>query len=56
MSFRCKKCGEAQESGVRPNRVVVETRERVYRAADGGDILGSEIVREEDRCEGCVGD
>jgi len=54
MSFRCQKCRKAQKPGARPNRVVVETRERIYRAADDGDILGHETVQEEDRCDDCV--
>lgn len=52
MSFRCGTCNEAQPSGTRPIRTVVEVRKRIYRV-NGSDAWGWEIAREVDMCEPC---
>ena len=51
MSFRCQKCGEAQQAGKRPNRVVTRWREF------GGDYdrpVTRQIAEEQDQCDDCV--
>lgn len=54
MSFRCDYCSEAQENGVKPNKVVVETRNVTYKAkGDGQAPTGTEIVKEVDLCAVC---
>lgn len=54
MSFKCDYCSEAQENGVKPNRIVVETRNVVYNLKDGRAPEGTEIVKEVDLCGTCV--
>ena len=54
MSFKCDNCNEAQENNVKPNRVVVETRNVTYKAkGDGQAPTGTEIVKEVDLCVTC---
>lgn len=59
--WKCQKCGEQQKQGVQPVRAVVETREATYpyraeanRGVDDPGGKGTEIVREENRCEACA--
>jgi hypothetical protein len=54
MSFRCEACKTPQEPGIRPVARVVATRDRVYNT-HGGDIPGSEIVKEQKICPACDG-
>lgn len=54
MSFKCNYCSEAQPNGVKPNRVVAETRNVTYpRTGDGQQPSGTEIVKEVDLCANC---
>lgn len=60
MAFRCDKCGNSQEAGTKPVRVVTETRDREYEHHDRRDSFvklsrGHEIVRMEDHCPPCAG-
>ena len=58
MSFRCGRCGV--QRWLKPERVVVETRDKVYPMRFGGNECvdnggrGWEIVREEELCKVCV--
>ena len=54
MSFKCNYCSKPQLNGVKPNRVVVETRNVTYRTNDGQTPTGTEIVKEVDLCATCV--
>jgi hypothetical protein len=54
MSFKCDYCSEPQPNGIKPNKVVVETRNVTYRTKDGQTPSGTEIVKEVDLCTGCV--
>lgn len=52
--FKCGQCGEQQASGVKPVRVVVERRTKVY-FEDGREVgHGWEIVQERNLCPECV--
>jgi hypothetical protein len=52
--FQCAKCKQTIGPRVRLNRVVVETRPRIYLDEKQKVIgTGSEIVREEPRCVNC---
>ena len=54
MSFKCDNCSEAQPNGVKPNRVVVETRNVTYKArGEGQTPTGTEIVKEVNLCATC---
>lgn len=65
MSFRCEKCGKAQEAGTQPTKVVAKTRTREYperykTGYNGRPILidaggkGWEIVQEQLLCPTCL--
>jgi len=54
MSFKCDYCNEAQENNVKPNKVVVETRNVTYKTTKEGQTpTGTEIVKEVDLCVKC---
>ena len=53
MSFKCDNCSEPQPNGVKPNRVVVETRNVTYKTRDGQISSGTEIVKEVNLCGTC---
>jgi len=53
MSFKCDYCSEAQPNGVKPNRVVTETRNVTYQTRDGQTPSGTEIVKEANLCAKC---
>jgi hypothetical protein len=54
MSFKCDYCSNAQPNGIKPNKVVVETRIKTYPATkDGKFPTGTEIVKEVDLCRDC---
>lgn len=55
MSFKCDYCSEPQDNGVKPNRIVVETRNVTYSLKNGETSSGTEIVKEVDLCVGCKG-
>lgn len=65
MSFRCDICGEPQETGVQPSKVVMKTRRKEYaerwkqvphgkpiKIDKGGQ--GREIVEEKMVCPSCL--
>ncbi len=55
MSYKCNYCNEPQPNGVKPNRVVVETRNVAYKmTGDGQTPSGTEIVKEVNLCGKCV--
>lgn len=57
MSFRCTRCGLAQEDRTKPKRRVLEVRKVVYfRNGNPDDPIGegTEIVREGVFCEMCA--
>lgn len=54
MSFKCDYCSEAQEDGIKPSRVVVETRSVTYKTKEGNISTGTETVKEVDLCVDCV--
>lgn len=58
MSFICKSCGVAQEAGIKPYKVVVETRNVYYPPIkdDNGNVripVGFEIAKETEVCNLC---
>ena len=54
MSFRCDYCDEAQPNGVKPIKVVTQTRNVTYpRTKDDRIPTGTEIVKEVDLCVKC---
>ncbi len=53
MSFKCDYCSEAQPTGIKPNKVVVKTRNVTYQTKDGQTPSGTEIVKEVDLCVSC---
>jgi len=54
MSFKCDYCNEPQPNGIKPNKVVVETRNVTYPTTkDGQTPSGTEIVKEVDLCANC---
>lgn len=60
MSYQCQKCRSTQPHGTPSNRVVVETREKVYpprkqgNGADDPGGKGHETVREMVVCPACI--
>ncbi len=55
MSFKCTYCNEPQLNGIKPIKVVVETRNVTYpRKGDGQAPTGTEIVKEVALCASCV--
>lgn len=57
MSYQCEKCKATQPHGTPSNRVVVETRQKVYPSRhDAGDPGGKgfETVREMVVCPDCL--
>ena len=54
MSFKCDNCSEPQRNGIKPNKVVIETRDVTYpRKADGQTPSGTETVKEVALCAKC---
>ena len=54
MSYQCEKCKATQPHGTPSNRIVVETREKVYpRRGDDPGGKGFETVREMVVCPEC---
>ena len=59
MSFVCQSCNRSQENGVKPIKVVIQTREKIYPVRYVGKIVidnggrGTEIVKEINMCELC---
>ena len=54
MSFKCNYCNEAQANGVKPVKVVIETRNVTYEETRSGKIpTGTEIVKEVNLCGKC---
>lgn len=55
MSFKCTYCSEPQPNGIKPNKIVVETRNVTYpRTEDGQTPSGIETVKEVSLCAKCV--
>ena len=51
MSFRCQKCGEAQDAGKRPHRVVTRWRET---RGNYDHPPMRQIAEEQNHCDDCV--
>lgn len=55
MSFKCDYCSEPQLNGVKPIKVVIETRDVTYpRTGDGQAPTGTETVKEVGLCAKCI--
>jgi len=53
MSFRCEACKIPQPAGSRPTTKVVAFRSKTYLTM-GGDIPGTEIIKEQRLCSACA--
>jgi hypothetical protein len=53
MSFKCDYCEKAQDTFVKPNRVVVDTRPKTYTHKNREPTYGREIVHEANLCNTC---
>ena len=59
MSFICQECGEVQDTGSKPKRVITQRREKIYPERKEGKIVidnggrGWEIVAEKVVCDVC---
>jgi hypothetical protein len=51
--FKCGRCHKTTKTGERANKLVIETREKVYYNDEAGYSKGSEIVKEINICGRC---